>query len=86
MTAKFIAVTHIESEYLYRRSTMIAVPTSSAQAIADALNGIGYCLCDGEKWWVYENDSVSDDYIQYEIKRFQKRKGKLVINDYEHTW
>lgn len=86
MTAKFIATTKIGQEYLYRRSTMIAVPTKSAYAIANALNEIGYCLCDGEKWWVYENDVVSDDYINYEIKRFQKRKGKLIIDSYEHTW
>lgn len=86
MTQKFVAITCIGSEYLYSRSTMIAVPTKSAQLIANALNEISYHLKAGQTWWVYENDYVSDDWIEKEIKRFPRRGGKMKVYEYEHTW
>ena len=62
MTQKFVAITCIGSEYLYSRSTMIAVPTKSAQLIANALNEISYQLKAGEgnqtiskTWWQDES-------------------------------
>ncbi len=83
MTKKFVAITVEGSEFLYSRGFMIAVPTSTAQLICDALNKVRYELKPNQKWWVYDNDDVSDDWIEYEIRRFSKKAGKLRIQYYD---
>ena len=74
MTEKFIAIAPKGKEFLYRRSSMIAVPTSSAKAIMNKLNKIKYELKDGEVWHIYDNDWYTNDYIDREIKRNNKRR------------
>lgn len=80
---KFIAITVDGCEYMYSKGFMIAVPKTTAQAIADALNRIRYELKDNEKWWVYDNDFVTDDWIEYEIRRYSKKSGKLKVEYYD---
>ena len=77
MTEKFIAIAPKGKEFLYRRSSMIAVPTSSAKAIMNKLNEVKYELKDGEVWHIYDNDWYTNDYIDREIKRNTKRKLKV---------
>lgn len=74
MTEKFIAIAPKGKEFLYRRSSMIAVPTSSAKAIMNKLNEVMYELKDGEVWHIYDNDWYTNDYIDREIKRNSKRR------------
>ena len=75
MTQKFVAISSKGHEFLYKRSSMIAVPTSSAQKIADALNRVKYKIKDTETetWFVHDNDWVSNDYIESEIKRYNNK-------------
>lgn len=69
MVKRFIAIAPKGQEYFYRRSSMIAVPESSAFEIAQALTRERYQIKDGEVWHVYENDNYSNMYIQKQIKR-----------------
>ena len=73
MTEKFIAIAPQGAEFYYKRSSMIAVPTASAQAIANRLNEARYKLKNGEVWHVYDNDSYTNDFIVDEIKANSKR-------------
>jgi hypothetical protein len=77
MTEKFIAIAPKGAEYLYRRSSMIAVPKSSAIKIMTTLNNLRYKLKDGEVWHVYDNDWYSNDYIDGEIKRYNPNHIKV---------
>jgi hypothetical protein len=81
MTQKFIAIAAKGKEFLYNKRSMIAVPTKSAQRIADMLNAVNYKLKDGQTWWVYDNDWYTNDYIESEIKRCGK--GNLKVYRYE---
>lgn len=78
MTKYFLAKAVKGKEFLYSKMMMIAVPTSSANKIADVLNAKQYRLKPNETWWVYENDWYSNDYITHEIKRYDKRSMRLV--------
>lgn len=80
MTEKFIAIAPKGQEFVYRRSSMIAVPKTSAKAIADRLNELRYQLKDGEVWHIYDNDWYTNDYIDREIKRNSKRR--LLVERY----
>ncbi len=75
MTEKFIAISAKGHEFLYKRSSMIAVPTKDAQKIADVLNEQKYKIGDieTEVWYVHDNDYMANDYIESEIKRYGKR-------------
>lgn len=75
MCRKFIARAVKGKEFLFSKATMIAVPESSAQKIADALNKVGYNLKQGEIWWVYDNDWYYNDYINYEIKSYSPKRN-----------
>lgn len=75
MTKYFVAITTERREYTYRIDSMIAVPTASAEAIADALNKAGYKLKPGEVWYIYENDWMTDDYIMQEIRSYSPRRN-----------
>lgn len=79
MTEKFIAIAPKGREFLYKKNSMIAVPKTSADAIKDRLNEIGYHLRNGEVWHVYDNDWISNDYIDTEIKANSKR---LLLHKY----
>ena len=70
MTEKFLAISLKGKEFLFKKYGMIAVPKSSAQKIADVLNKLNYMLKDGETWFVHDNDSYFNDFIDYEIKRY----------------
>lgn len=72
MTQKFIAIANKGQEFSFKRSSMIAVPSSSAKKIADVLTDIRYKLNEGEVWHVYDNDYYYNDYIGSEIRRFGK--------------
>ena len=72
MTQKFIAIANKGQEFSFKRSSMIAVPSSSAKKIADALTNIRYKLSSGEVWHVYDNDYYYNDYIGSEIRRLGK--------------
>lgn len=77
MTRKFIAIAAKGAEYVYSKKYMIAVPTKSAQRIADMLNAAKYKITDGQIWWVYDNDWYTNDYITAEIKKCGKGNLKM---------
>ena len=81
MTEKFIAIAPKGKEFLYRRSSMIAVPKSSAIKIMITLNNLRYKLKDGEVWHIYDNDWYSNDFIESEIKRYSNKKMSIVRYD-----
>lgn len=81
MKAKFIAIAAKGHEFLFSKRNMIAVPTRSAQQIADALNRVNYKLKEGQIWWVFDNDSYYNDYITEEIKCFSP-KAKIKVYRY----
>lgn len=70
MTKYFIAISKKGAEFLYKKNTAIAVPASSADKIAEALNTLNYKLNPGETWHKHENNSYLNDYIESEIKRY----------------
>lgn len=80
MKAKFIAIANKGTEYLYKVSSMIAVPKNSAQWIADVLTKQRYQLKENEVWHVYDNDYYSDSMIAKEIRK--ANKGKLRVYAY----
>lgn len=82
MTAKFIAITTKGCEYIFSKTIMLAVPTNSAQAIADALNKANYKLKDGQTWWVYDNDYYYNQCITGEIKSFSKKRQSIRVYTY----
>lgn len=73
MTKKFIAPAIKGKEFIFHSNNMIAVPTSSAKKIADALTRAGYKLKDGEVWHIYDNDPYYDNMISSEIKQYGRR-------------
>ena len=73
MTEKFIAIAPKGQEYIFNKASMIAVPTPTAQKIADALTEMKYKLKEGQVWHVYDNDWYYNDYIGSEIKKYGKR-------------
>lgn len=74
MTKKFIAVSAKGSEFIFDTHRMIAVPTSSAQKIAEVLTQLKYMLkSDREAWHVHDNDDYFNGLIDCEIKRYGKR-------------
>ena len=77
MTEKFIAITTPGKEFCFRKSSMIAVPTSSAQSIAKTLTEQGYKIKTGETWFVYDNDWYYNDMITCEIKRNSRKSIKV---------
>ena len=77
MTEMFIAITTPGKEFCFRKSSMIAVPTSSAQSIAKALTEQGYRIKTGERWFVYDNDWYYNNMITGEIKRNSKDRIKV---------
>lgn len=81
MTEKFIAIAPKGAEYLYRRSSMIAVPKSSGVKIMTTLNNLRYKLKDGEVWHIYDNDWYSNDFIESEIKRYSNKRMSVVRYD-----
>lgn len=77
---KFIAITCPGSEYLYKKGSMILVPSTRAGIYAAALNNAGYKLKAGEKWHVY---AVESDYDLMDITETAKqRNGKIYIYSY----
>ena len=77
MTKHFIAITEPGKEFLFNRSSMIAVPTATAEKIAAALTDASYKIKPGQKWHVYENDFYYNDYISDKISGI--RNGKITI-------
>lgn len=75
MNKYFLAIAAKGSEFLYRKSTMIAVPTKSARSIMEALNKTGYKLKAGEVWHIYENDTYNNDFISEQIKSYSPNKN-----------
>ncbi len=73
MTEKFIAIAPKGQEFFYKRSSMIAVPKTSANKIAKALTDLQYKIKDGEVWHVYDNNWAANYSIEKEIKRYGKR-------------
>lgn len=82
MTKNFIAITKTGTEFLFNRSSMIAVPAASAEKIAAALNNVNYRIKAGEKWHVYENDYYLNGYITNQIKAFRNGKIRISYNSY----
>lgn len=78
MTQKFIAIAAEGQEYIFSKANMIAVPTSTAQKIADALNEVRYKLKQGQIWWVFDNDWYYNDYITAEIKSYSPKRNLKV--------
>ena len=78
MTEKFIAIAPKGKEFMYRRGSMIAVPTISAQKIADMLNRQKFEIKEGETWYVYDNDRISNYYIARIIKRY--KENNMIIH------
>ena len=77
MTEKFIAISPKGKEFAFSRAIMIAVPTSSAQRIADDLTRNKYQIKEGQIWAVHDNDWYYDSDIYGEIKRYNPRRLKL---------
>lgn len=82
MTQKFIAIAVKGHEFLFSKASMIAVPTRTAQKIADALNRVRYKLKEGHIWWVFDNDSYYNDYITEQIKCYSSKRN-LKVYKYE---
>ena len=72
MQNNFVAIAVKGKEFLYKRSSMIAVPNGRANDVVDILNKRKYLIRDGEVWHVYENDSYTDMNIGKEIKQVRK--------------
>lgn len=67
---KFIAIALPDAQFFYLRSSAIVVPAASAEKIAAALNAAKYQIKPGEKWHVYESESI-DNYINKQIKTYR---------------
>lgn len=78
MTENFIAIAVKGKEFLYKRSSMIAVPRSSAFKIAELLNSQNYMIKEGEVWHVFEACWEDKYYIGKTIRSF--RKGRVIIH------
>lgn len=75
MKSHFIAIAPKGQEFLFKKSSMIAVPAKSAAQIAEALTKAGYKLKPGETWHTYKNDSYYNDYIETEIRSYSKTRN-----------
>lgn len=72
MKKYFLAISCKGSEFMFKRSGCIAVPSASAEIIRDQLNKIRYKLSsDHEIWSIHENDQIYNFYIDYEIKSYK---------------
>ena len=71
----FIAITNPGSEYMFKKSDVIAVPAASANKIIEALNRIQYKLKPGEVWKLYENDFYYNTLINSVIKSYSPHKS-----------
>lgn len=81
MQDNFVAIAVKGKEFLYKRSSMIAVPNGRANDVVDILNKRKYLLKDGEIWHAYENDGYTDMEIGKEIKRVTKN-GFIIHTNY----
>ncbi len=52
----FVAIAVKGKEFLYKASTRVAVPKSSAKKILEVLNTTGYHLKNGEVWHLYDTE------------------------------
>lgn len=80
MQDNFVAIAVKGKEFLYKRSSMIAVPNGKANKVADVLNKQKYLINDDEVWHVYENDSYTNMNIGKEIKQVRKNGFKIHTN------
>ena len=80
MREYFIAKSTKGQEFIFDRSSMIAVPKTSAEAIANKLNESKYQLKDGQVWHVHQNDWYFNDLIDKEIKRNDSHR--LIVRRY----
>ena len=79
MTRKVIAKACKGAEYLFSKHSVHAVPASSAQRIADALNGAKFRLKDGEVWHVYDYDPFLHEYAEFQ--KFYINRGRLFYSE-----
>lgn len=77
---KFIAIANKGTEFMYKRSSMLEVPTCSAQKIADALTRQRYKLKDNEVWHVYDVEYGDKDFMAGKVRNIGN--GKLRIYNY----
>lgn len=80
MQNNFVAIAIKGKEFLYKRSSMIAVPNGRANDVADILNRQKYLIKDGEIWHVYENDGYTNMNIGKEIRQVRKNGFKIHTN------
>lgn len=80
MQDNFVAIAIKGKEFLYKRTSMIAVPNGRAEDVVNILNKLKYQIKDGEIWHVYENDSYSNMNIGKEIKQVRKNGLKIHTN------
>lgn len=73
MQKYFVAIAVKGKEFLYKSSSMIAVPNSRANDVKDTLNSNKYLIKDGEIWHVYENDWYTNKMITKEITQVRKK-------------
>ena len=79
---KFIAIATKDKEFMFKTSTMIKVPTKSAQRIVEALNKTRYKLSDNEVWHIYDNDYYYNSKITKEIRRYSPKQNIKVFAYY----
>ena len=78
MTDKFIAIAPKGKEFVYKRSSMIAVPDhEDAGKICQLLNEQKFEIKEGETWYEYDNDWFKSDYITREVTSVVS--GKVVV-------
>ena len=80
MQNNFVAIAIKGKEFIYKRSSMIAVPNGKAEDVVNILNKRKYLIKDGEIWHVYDNDSYSNMNIGKEIKQVRKNGFKIHAN------
>ena len=80
MQDNFVAIAVKGKEFLYKRSSMIAVPNGRANDVVRVLNNNRYLLKDGEIWHSYENDGYTDMQIGKEIKQVRKNGFTIHTN------
>ena len=80
MQNNFVAIAVKGKEFLYKRSSMIAVPNGRANDVVNILNKKKYLIKDGEVWHVYENDGYTNMNIGREIRQVRKNGFKIHTN------
>ena len=80
MQNNFVAIAVKGKEFLYKRSSMIAVHNGRANDVVRVLNNNRYLLKDGEIWHSYENDGYTDIQIGKEIKQVRKNGFTIHTN------